>query len=121
MAADDELPRGWVQSSQPAENVQAAVLYPAVPGITWVVTAVNWSTVADNETITGQASIGIYPNNSLAVLCGDATLDVDTNWQTAAGSWSGLAAFGIGVPVYVQYSGGLSGAFERINASAYPI
>lgn len=120
MAAADELPRGVTLGSNPGVNGQASVTFPAIPGLAWVLTAVNWYAWALGETLNQQAVVEVLSGSNTLVL-DSAILIPDTNLQKDSGSWQGQYPGPASNALEVAFSSGLSGGSEILTATAYPI
>lgn len=118
MAANDELPRGWVQS---ISNTGPSITYPAVPGITWVLThadvvgygappgptGIRWDIEIPNGTITEQYFLEI-------IFTGVNTYSgVNDSWD---GELMGQPGQSLGIAADVL----VAGAQVTLRTSAYP-
>ena len=117
MAANDELPRGLTLNSlQNGTGVAAQIVFPATPGIAWVLTHVDFTWLQNPSTNTG---CFIQVNGEVI---GMIALDPSANTGKDSFSWDGDLPFAVGASVTVSSNngGGLTSQ-QLLNATAYPV
>jgi len=118
MPASDEFPRGLSLAGQ-ASNAALSLTFPAIPGISWVLTDIDLSVTSTNTTTeimcsaTDQAS---RPYITFGV--SEAT---STSYGTGAGSWAGKVCYPLGSAVTISIGGIAANVLQTLHATAYPI
>ncbi len=115
MAADDELPRGWTQfASGTAAN--AVVTFPAIPGISWVVTSVK---CAASSGYAGGYFLNVQDQNA-DVFGEDGGNAGAAGEAIASMEWDGQNPYPISTAVTITAyeTGSLN---TNLNVTAYPI
>jgi hypothetical protein len=120
MPANDEFPRGLTLKNQPAAGGQASITFPAIPGIQWILTEVNVSSIV----------VGGLGNN-IGLTCDVSAIQtlfflaapVSTPAWTLGpgGSWTGKIAPPVGQGLIVEISGGVPNWGAFLEATAYPV
>jgi hypothetical protein len=120
MAADDELPRGWTQNSLYNNGGNDFITYPAIPGISWVLTQID-------------ANISVYPGGALpfgplvlvnGVFYGALGISIENNNPYQNDEWQyngGPIAFPVGEAVTISYNATSGDWLMSLIATAYPV
>lgn len=119
MAANDEFPRGLTQTSAPAFGAVASVTFPAVPGISWVLTNVD-ATVYSNVASTGYAEDAAINGAPVSIMVISNGSPAPSDGSLSP-SFKGPQAFPPGTAVTVALSGNAPGYAQILQATAYPI
>lgn len=124
MAADDEFPRGLVQSGGSVASAALTITFPATPGIAWVLTHVDYSLLFGAGTV-GPTNIDQLVVTSLTTSGPQFFVggtQPTNEYFSAEDSWDGQAAAPAGSALTVSV-GALPGATAShlLVAHAYPI
>lgn len=125
MAANDEFPRGWTQTSGGGAVGAASIVFPATAGLTWVLTSVYWD-IYTTGAYTGP--IIEYPtvtSNGVVLLTGyvwaPGTVVAGTNsdwtWSNAGGN--GQIEGYVGKDLTINAPGQFPDVYALMNATAY--
>lgn len=113
MAANDELPRGWQQFSDVGSTNAPSIIYPACPGVAWVLTDLAYSIFG----AAGATAEGVTVNGAQW----PCVAGVDgTAGSNSTSTWSGKYAFPIGTAVTISATGAAANRFADLSAYAYP-
>lgn len=98
MAADDELPRGWVLSAEPAFGTNAQIVLPAIAGVAHVLDAVYGKAIASGGFAGGYLAVpNVIDSDGLDINLGLVSLEaagvgVDDATASALGIVGGVGA-----------------------------
>ena len=119
MAANDEFPRGEVLSSGVVTNgTAAAITFPAIPGISWVLTQVDAAWLVTTA-YTGSLFFNIAANG--IGLDMDGTPEPHAIGDGGRLSFSGEIPFPPDTAVQVGFTSGNGVGNQLITATAYPV
>lgn len=114
MAANDEFPRGCNQVSGLAVNTAAGITYPAIPGISWVLTELDGSAYWDgagNSNVTCDIAV-----NGVQYAVASEPSGPDFTGVTA--SWSGQVIFPPNTALTITWG---TTSYQTLTASAYAV
>lgn len=117
MAANDEFPRGLTQGTPSASASGESIVFPATPGISWVLTEIDVETL-----VTGAVSGGFHFN----VLVNGAQYswvgaDPTVNNTVMSYTWTGNSPFPADTEVVVLIDNSAPGVYVTMKATAYPV
>jgi hypothetical protein len=108
-----------------AQSTPPAVTFPAMPGVTWVLTSATWSAyqagasaAADPVPDVTSAGVSLYQTDMLINFAQTPNAgDYEGNTATATGLYQGVVDSSL-IVTYVTWNVNL---FGRISATAYPM
>lgn len=118
MAANDEFPRGPTLSNQ-SSGGQASVTFPAVPGLSWVLTDIDAIAASGS---TGNYAFSVVTSIAPSAPIGFVSFGVGSAVQSSdEWTWSGQLCAPIGELLIVEFSAASAVVVQTLNVSAYLI
>lgn len=122
-AAADEFPRGLTLWAEPGLGNQALLTFPAIPGVSWILSDVDAVAVSQDATFSHIINVQAYFMGGAPVLL-NTTVSLS---QAAAGdlvqtewTWSGKQGGVMNSQLFVGFNTAVGNVAQSVLATAYP-